>query len=82
MGETQPEAEFRAEIREWLHDQLTGDFAEIRGRGGPGSEHEAFEERRAWDRHLAAHGWTCIGWPEEHGGRGLTLSQQVVFHEE
>ena len=28
------------------------------------------------------HGWTCIGWPEEYGGRGLPLFQQVIFHEE
>ena len=28
------------------------------------------------------HGWTCLGWPEEHGGRGLPLFQQVIFHEE
>ncbi|MGZ8744941.1 MAG: acyl-CoA dehydrogenase family protein [Nocardioides sp.] len=36
----------------------------------------------AWNRHLAAHGWTCVGWPVEHGGRGLSLWQQVIFHEE
>uniref|UniRef100_UPI00286DE514 acyl-CoA dehydrogenase family protein n=1 Tax=Nocardioides sp. TaxID=35761 RepID=UPI00286DE514 len=36
----------------------------------------------AWNRHLAAHGWTCVGWPVEHGGRGLSLTQQVIFHEE
>ena len=73
---------FRAEVREWLADNLTGEFAGLRGLGGPGREHEAHDERLAWDRHLAKHGWTCIGWPEEHGGRGLSLSQQVIFHEE
>ena len=31
---------------------------------------------------LAEHGWTCLGWPEEYGGRGLSLVQQVIFHEE
>jgi alkylation response protein AidB-like acyl-CoA dehydrogenase len=31
---------------------------------------------------LADGGWTCVGWPEEHGGRGLTLAQQVIYHEE
>lgn len=31
---------------------------------------------------MAAHGWTCIGWPEEYGGRALSVVQQVVFHEE
>ena len=43
---------------------------------------EAFDERVAWDRHLAAAGWTCLGWPEEYGGRALPLLQQVIFHEE
>jgi alkylation response protein AidB-like acyl-CoA dehydrogenase len=73
---------FRTEVRDWLEDNLVGDFAALRGLGGPGREHEAHDERLAWDRHLAKHGWTCIGWPEEHGGRGLSLSQQVIFHEE
>ena len=73
---------FRAEVRAWLEDHLAGDFAALRGRGGPGREHEAHDERIEWDRHLARHGWTCIGWPQEYGGRGLSLSQQVIFHEE
>jgi alkylation response protein AidB-like acyl-CoA dehydrogenase len=73
---------FRAEVRAWLEEHLDGEFAELRGLGGPGREHEAHDERLAWDRHLARHGWTCLGWPEEHGGRGLPLFQQVIFHEE
>jgi alkylation response protein AidB-like acyl-CoA dehydrogenase len=73
---------FRAEVRAWLEDNLSGDFAGLRGLGGPGREHEAHDERLAWDRHLAAHGWTCIGWPVAYGGRGLPLFQQVIFHEE
>ncbi len=73
---------FRAEVRAWLEEHLEGEFAELRGLGGPGREHEAHDERLAWDRHLARHGWTCLGWPEEHGGRGLPLFQQVIFHEE
>ena len=74
--------DFRKQAREWLEDSLSGDFAHLRGCGGPGREHEAYEERVAWDRHLAAAGWTCLGWPVEHGGRGLDLLQQVIFHEE
>ena len=73
---------FRAEVRAWLRDSLTGEFAEARGLGGPGREHEAFDLRLAWERHLAAAGWTCLGWPEEHGGRGASIAEQVVFHEE
>ena len=73
---------FRTEIRDWLAEQLNGEWGELRGLGGPGRDHEAIDERLAWNRHLAAHGWTCVGWPTEHGGRGLSLWQQVIFHEE
>jgi acyl-CoA dehydrogenase len=73
---------FRAEIRSWLQENLTGRFATLRGRGGPGREHEVHAERLEWDRHLAQAGWTCIGWPVEHGGRGASTAQQVIFHEE
>jgi alkylation response protein AidB-like acyl-CoA dehydrogenase len=81
-GESGEDSAFRATAREWLADNLTGEFAALRGLGGPGREHEAHDERLAWDRHLAASGWTCLGWPVEHGGRGLPLSQQVIWHEE
>ncbi|MDZ4266177.1 MAG: acyl-CoA dehydrogenase family protein [Mycobacterium sp.] len=74
--------EFRAEVRDWLADNLVGDYAALRGLGGPGREHEAFEERLAWNRHLAAAGLTCLGWPEEHGGRGLSVAHRVAFYEE
>ncbi|XRQ16172.1 acyl-CoA dehydrogenase family protein [Actinomadura welshii] len=73
---------FRAEVRDWLETNLSGEFAHARGLGGPGREHEAFPERLAWERHMAAAGWTCVGWPEEYGGRGATVEQQVIFHEE
>jgi alkylation response protein AidB-like acyl-CoA dehydrogenase len=73
---------FRAEVRQWLADNLVGEFAALKGLGGPGREHEAFEERRAWNQHLAAAGLTCLGWPEEHGGRGLTVAHRVAFYEE
>jgi alkylation response protein AidB-like acyl-CoA dehydrogenase len=74
--------EFRAEVRDWLAENLAGEFAAIKGLGGPGREDEAFEERRAWNQHLAAAGYTCLGWPEEHGGRGLTVAHRVAFYEE
>jgi alkylation response protein AidB-like acyl-CoA dehydrogenase len=82
LTDTAEDRAFRAEVRGWLEDHLVGDFAALRGLGGSGKDLEAHDERLEWDRHLAAHGWTCIGWPEEHGGRGLSLGQQVIFHEE
>jgi hypothetical protein len=74
--------EFRAEVRDWLADNLVGEFAALKGLGAPGREDEAFEERRAWNQHLAAAGLTCLGWPVEHGGRGLSVAHRVAFYEE
>jgi alkylation response protein AidB-like acyl-CoA dehydrogenase len=79
---TAEDEQFRSRIRSWLEQNLSGEFAQLRGLGGPGREHEQFEQRLAWNRHLATSGWTCIGWPRQYGGRDATLAQQVIFHEE
>ena len=73
---------FRGEVAQWLADNLRGEFEPLRYRGGPGDEHSFPEERKAWERKLAEGGWTCVGWAGEHGGRGLSINQQVIFHEE
>ena len=36
---------FRGEIAGWLENELSGEFAEVRGRGGPGDEHAMLDER-------------------------------------
>ncbi|MGE7388324.1 acyl-CoA dehydrogenase family protein [Streptomyces sp. NPDC004126] len=82
MSSVESVEEFRTEVRNWLRAHLTGRFADLKGCGGPGREHEAFAERLAWERHMAEHGWTCVGWPVEYGGRGASTAQQIAFHEE
>ncbi|MEU4795311.1 acyl-CoA dehydrogenase family protein [Streptomyces sp. NPDC023327] len=79
-----PEDEaFRAEARDWLAGHLTGEHARVRGRGGPGSEHEGGAERRAWERELGRGGWIGLGWDADgYGNRRATLTQQVVWAEE
>ena len=78
-----PEDEqFRKEVANWLKANLTGEFEQLRYRGGPGDEHMFPEERKQWEQHMAKAGWLCVGWPEEHGGRGLSINQQVIFNEE
>jgi len=69
-------------VRDWLENQLTGEFASLVGTGGPGREHEFVTERLAWERRLGDGGWIGLGWPEADGGRGLPWRQQVIFYEE
>lgn len=74
--------QFREEVATWLRDNLTGEFEKLRYRGGPGDEHMYPEERKVWEQKLSEGGWTCVGWPEEYGGRGCSIEQQVIFFEE
>lgn len=73
---------FRGEVRDWLETSLAGEFAPLRGRGGPGDEHADIEGRRAFERKLGAAGYACLGWPKEYGGRGASLTQEILFFEE
>lgn len=78
-----PEDElFRAEVVAWLDAHLCGDYEAVRHRGGPGDEDADPVLRRRWEQELARGGWTCVGWPKAEGGRGLSIAQQVIFHEE
>jgi len=73
---------FRREIAEWMAAHLTGEFAQVKGRGGPGDDHALVDERKAWERVLGQAGWIGVGLPASVGGRDLPLSQQMIFYEE
>ena len=73
---------FRREVADWLEINLSGEFAQLKFRGGPGDEHSFPVERLRWEQRLAEGGWTCVGWPKAHGGRGCSIEQQVIFFEE
>ncbi len=82
LGFSPQDEQFRDEIAGWLQSQLRGQHEAIRFRGGPGDEHMLFAQRRVWERELAAAGWMCVAWPAAHGGRGLSVGQQLIYHEE
>ncbi len=73
---------FRDEIRRFLEENLVGEFAELAGRGGSGDETYGFDVRLRWEKVLAEAHWTCLGWPVEYGGRGASITEQVIFNEE
>ena len=77
-----PEAEaFRAEFRSWLDANLPDDLV---GRGLSTTENEraTLDRLREWNRTLADARYAAIAWPEEWGGRGAGVMEQVVFAEE
>lgn len=73
---------FRAEVVAWMREHLRGEFEPLRACGGMSDPDYDPMLAKRWEQTLARGGWVGIGWPKEHGGRALPLSQQVVFHEE
>ena len=79
LGFSREDELFRAECADWLNGQMAGEFKDIKGI----TKLTACPERRKeWEQQLAAHKWSCIGWPEEWGGRNASLAHQVIFAEE
>jgi alkylation response protein AidB-like acyl-CoA dehydrogenase len=74
--ETEP---FRAEIRQWLVDNLPDGWG-TEGYSMTREEKKAFNQE--WVKKLYGGGWICASWPEEYGGKGLTLMESVVLNEE
>ena len=72
---------FRKEFRAWLDENLTD---EIRAGASWSMEPgvDGLERLRTWNRVLADARYAAIAWPEEWGGRGAGLMEQVVFAEE
>ncbi|MEI7746896.1 MAG: acyl-CoA dehydrogenase family protein, partial [Actinomycetota bacterium] len=82
LADQAQDAAFRREVQAWFQTHVIGDFAAAQGRGGQGDEAFEPELRRAWEKELARGGWTCVGWPTQFGGRGASITQQVIFNEE
>lgn len=73
---------FRVEVADWLKTNLTGQYEQVRYRGGPGDDEAFVELRKKWEKVLGQAGWIGLSWPEEYGGKNLSLSQQMIFNEE
>jgi alkylation response protein AidB-like acyl-CoA dehydrogenase len=70
------EQAFRDEVRTWLHDHVPAE-ARPHGDGPDIREYDA-----AWQRAQHDGGWAGIAWTTEHGGRGLSTIQQLIWYEE
>ncbi|MBI2705998.1 MAG: acyl-CoA dehydrogenase family protein [Actinobacteria bacterium] len=75
---SESENEFRKELREWLAEVLPA----LPAKPGP----HAWDERRAydtgWQRMLFDAGYAGINWPTAYGGRGASLTEQLIYLEE
>ena len=71
-----PEQEaFRADLRAWLDANVPDPLPSMDTEAG-------FKLHRDWERTLHDGGWGVVSWPEEYGGRGLSLQDWLIFEEE
>jgi alkylation response protein AidB-like acyl-CoA dehydrogenase len=66
---------FREKARAWLSENVPKSPPPV---DGP----ESREYALAWQRTQAQGGWAGLAWPAEHGGRGATILEQIVWSEE
>jgi alkylation response protein AidB-like acyl-CoA dehydrogenase len=72
--------QFRKELRAWLAANLTDDVVAAGRRRG--RDPDAFETLRVWDATLSDAGWAAVSWPQQYGGRGATVLEQLAYAEE
>ena len=76
LNYTSEQKAFRAEIREWLAENVPEKpLLTLEGE-------EGFHQHVEWERKLASGNWGMVTWPEQYGGRGLDLIQWLIFEEE
>ena len=83
FNDTPREARFRAEARSFL-ERHSVHLQPGEARPGPfiGNDPEAVQSSKDWQALKFDHGWACLTWPKEHGGRELGPMEQVIWTEE
>ena len=78
---TPAEEKFRDECRAWLDAHVPQQWhdAAFRESLTPAGE---ITFLKSWQQTLYGGGWVGLAWPQEYGGRGATLMEQVIFNQE
>jgi alkylation response protein AidB-like acyl-CoA dehydrogenase len=78
LRDSEPDLRFRHELRLWLRGAVREQGALPRRATLPlRREYDA-----RWQQRLFDAGYAGLAWPREYGGRGASLSQQLIYHEE
>jgi alkylation response protein AidB-like acyl-CoA dehydrogenase len=78
---SEKDEEFRQELRTWLEITLPEGWLDGK-RSIPEEDRERAAFLRDWQRKLYTGNWAGISWPQEYGGRGATLLEEVVYQQE
>jgi hypothetical protein len=73
--DTPEDQQFRAEVRDWVAANCPRELCHRRQRIDP-------PELKPWHRKLYERGWIAPHWPQQYGGMGASLTQQIILFEE
>jgi acyl-CoA dehydrogenase len=74
FNDTKEEAAFRQEAQTWLKANVPTE-SELKGL-------DYIAEAKLWQKRKFDAGWACLRWPKEHGGRGASTIENVIFGQE
>lgn len=75
------EEAFRNELRTWLENNLPEGWLEG-NQNIPEDPAEQAKFMKDWQRKLAEGRWAGISWPEQYGGRGASIIEEVIYEQE
>lgn len=78
FDDTPQQAQFRAEIKDWLLSNANPIGAGVLGSDLTGR----YEAAKAWYKKKADAGYACLDWPKQYGGAGLTPLHKVIWSQE
>jgi alkylation response protein AidB-like acyl-CoA dehydrogenase len=79
---SEQEEDFRAEARGWLSRALQQWRDDLDAPVLSGDTAEGFAQHLVWERMLFDARWAVVSWAPEHGGRGASLWEWLIFEEE
>lgn len=66
----------RLQVRDYFNQLMTPELR-VQLRGAEGGD-----QYRQVIRQMGRDGWLAVGWPKQHGGQGLSATEQLIFFEE
>lgn len=79
FNDSPEQAQFRQEVRSWLDANATRRSDDVRIMR---NQEDNYDNAKAWYKSIAEAGYSCITWPKEFGGAGLSQLHQVIWSQE
>lgn len=81
LGDSEQEAKWRSEVRQFIESEGKPLFAK-RGEDGENALFGRLGAMKEWRERVAAKGWVAPSWPKKYGGAEMSVAEQFIMNEE